>query len=113
MGKVGAFSAALSIGLVALVAMPVVAAAESPSMTSRWEDTDLDFEACRARMAVAVRQGGFTKNVTVNPSSIYAERGNYTALVRCLKDKGVVFFAVAGPDTKTAERYNDGIADKF
>ena len=113
MGKVRAFTTALSIGFVTLFAMPHVAAAEAPSMTSRWEDTDLDFEACRARMAVVVRQAGFTKRVIVNPSSIYAERGNYTALVRCLKDKGVVFFAVAGPDTKTAERYNDGIADKF
>lgn len=113
MRKVGAFTTALSLGFVGLLAIPDVAAAASTSMTSRWEETDLDFEACRARMAVVVRQGGFTKNVTVNPSSIYAERGNYTALVRCLKDKGVVFFVVAGPDTKTAERYNDLIADKF
>jgi hypothetical protein len=45
-------------------------------------------------------------------SSIYGERGEYTALVRCAADMNMAYFVVAGPKGDVASRHMNAIRDR-
>ena len=99
--------------LMALTACLVsTVAIAGPSMSTKWNNTDLSLERCKQRAERALKDANFT-GVKVLNYSVFAERGDYSAMVRCATDKTMVFFAVAGPDVERCNRYVDDIGDGF
>lgn len=66
-------------------------------MTTIWQETALNQADCVRRGENAMRDAGMTQNFQAFRESIYGEQGQYTAAVRCLNGKGIVFFVVSGP----------------
>ncbi len=96
-----------------LAAWATAALATAPSMSTRWTNMALATDACVEKARRAVRDEGFTKNFEVVNTTVFGERGDYTAAVRCAAEKEVVFFVVAGPDAKRSTSYNAAIAEHF
>jgi hypothetical protein len=97
----GAFGLGLACSVFASVAQ-----AET-IITTQWENTKLTQDKCLEHAEAAIRAAGF-KTLPHTPTTRHGMRGNYTAAVRCLLDKGVVFFIVAGP-SRTTEKYSTDI----
>ena len=83
-----------------------------PSMSTKWNDTTLSLEQCKERAERALRDANFS-GIKVLNYSVFGERGDYSAMVRCATDKTMVFFAVAGPQVERTNRYVDDIGDGF
>jgi hypothetical protein len=81
-------------------------------MSTKWNNTTLPLDRCKARAEEALREAGF-RGIKVLNFSVFAERGDYSAMVRCATDKTMVFFAVAGPQVERCNRYVDDIGDAF
>ena len=88
------------------------AALAGPSMSTKWNNTDLSLDRCKSRAEEALREAGF-RGIKVLNYSVFAERGDYSAMVRCATDKQMVFFVVAGPQVERTNRYVDDIGDGF
>jgi len=88
------------------------AALAGPSMSTKWNNTDLNLDRCKAKAEEALREAGF-RGIKVLNYSVFAERGDYSAMVRCATDKQMVFFVVAGPQVERTNRYVDDIGDAF
>ena len=99
--------------LIATVACLVSSTAlAGPSMSTKWSNTTLPLDRCKSRAEGALRDAGF-KGIKVLNYSVYAERGAYSAMVRCATDKEMVFYVVAGPRVERCNRYIDDIGDGF
>ncbi len=83
-----------------------------PSMSTKWSNTGLSLERCKERAEEAVRDAGF-RSIKVLQFSIFAERGDYSIMVRCITEKKMVFFAVAGPQVERTTRFVDEVGDNF
>ncbi len=88
------------------------AALAGPSMSTKWTNTTLPLDRCKSRAEGALRDAKFS-GIKVLNYSVFAERGAYSAMVRCATDKQMVFFVVAGPQVERASRYLDSIADGY
>ena len=88
------------------------AALAGPSMSTKWNNTNLSLERCKARAEEAMRSANF-RDIKVLNYSVFGERGDYSAMVRCATDKTMVFFVVAGPEVERCNRYVDDIGDGF
>ena len=76
------------------------AAAAAPGMSSAWLSIDVSQEQCVQKGTATIRRNGFGSRFEVLANAaIYGERGDYTAMVRCVAEKGIVYFVVAGPDS--------------
>ena len=101
-----------------LLALPLylamlLAAAAGPSMSSAWLKIAVDQDECVLRSKAGVQENSFTTRFEVlGNSSIYGERGEYTALVRCAADMNMAYFVVAGPKGDVASRYMNAIRDR-
>ena len=91
----------------------ITAAMAGPSMSTRWDSMTKSQEDCLDAAKDAVRGAGFTKNFEALKTTIYGERGEYTAAVRCASEKEIVIFVVAGPSSDTASKYNADIEGRF
>jgi hypothetical protein len=87
-------------------------ASAGPSMSTKWNSTTLTLDRCKSRAEDALREAGF-RGIKVLNYSVFAERGDYSAMVRCATDKQIVFFVVAGPAVERTNRYVDDIGDNF
>ena len=96
-----------------LAACATAALAAPPSMSTRWANMTLSSDACIEKARRAVRAEGFTKSFEVVNTTVFGERGDYTAAVRCAADKEIVFFVVAGPEAKRCTSFNASIAGHF
>ncbi len=88
------------------------AALAGPSMSTKWSNSTLNLDRCKSRAEEALRDAKFT-GIKVLNYSVFAERGDYSAMVRCATDKQLVFFVVAGPQVERCNRYVDDIGDGF
>ena len=88
------------------------AALAGPSMSTKWNTTTLSLERCKDRAEDSMREARF-KGVKVLQYSVFGERGDYSAMIRCATEKGVVFFVIAGPQVDRANRYVDEISEGF
>ena len=88
------------------------AALAGPSMSTKWSNSTLNLDRCKSRAEEALRDAKFT-GIKVLNYSVFAERGDYSAMVRCATDKQMVFFVVAGPQVERCNRYVDDIGDGF
>lgn len=85
-----------------------------PSMSSAWLSITIGQDECIKKGTAAMRDQSFnTRFEVLGNSSIYGERGDYTALVRCAADKGLVYFVVAGPTGTVCSRHMNAIRDNF
>ena len=85
-----------------------------PSMSSAWLHITVDQDTCVSRAKAAVRNVNFnTRFEVLSNSSIYGERGDYTALVRCAADREVVYFVVAGPTASVCSKHMNAMRDDF
>jgi hypothetical protein len=101
-----------AIFLCTLAAMPSVKA--GPAMSSAWLIINVSQDECIRRGTAAVRGNTFTTRFEViSNASIYGERGEYTALVRCVAEKGIVYFVVAGPRGETSTNHMNAMRDGF
>ncbi len=99
---------ALAFGLVA-----TTAASAAPAMSTIWQDTSLDLEACVKQAELALHDAGMTKNAQTLRESVYGEQGLYTGSIRCLTGKGIVFIVVAGPRQDRASQLVSLLKSKF
>ena len=97
---------------VALSMLGGTAAVAGPSMSTKWTTTTLSLDRCKSRGEDALRDAKF-KGVKVPQYSVFGERGDYSAMIRCATDKGVIFFVVAGPEVDRANRYVDDVSEGF
>ena len=97
---------------VALSVLGGTAAIAGPSMSTKWNTTTMSLERCKARGEDALRDAKF-RAIKVLQYSVFGERGDYSAMIRCATDKGVVFFVVAGPEVERANRYIDEVSEGF
>ena len=88
------------------------AAFAGPSMSTKWNTTTLSLERCKSRAEDALRDAKF-QSIKVLQYSVFAERGDYSAMIRCATEKGVVFFVIAGPEVDRTNRYVDDVTDGF
>ncbi|MEI7805194.1 MAG: hypothetical protein WCI56_07685 [Hyphomicrobiales bacterium] len=84
-----------------------------PSMSSNWSATTLEQKECMQRAERVVRDAGLSRNFDIVGQSVFGQVDAYTAVVRCVTDKGVVIFVVAGPTLDEAKRHMRNIFDKF
>jgi hypothetical protein len=99
---------ALALGLVA----PTTASA-APAMSTIWQETSLDLDACVKQAELALHDAGMTKNVQTLRESVYGEQGPYTGSIRCLSGKNIVFIVVAGPRQDRASQFVSVLKSKF
>lgn len=100
-----------------VVALPLVAAATSAMaeqnyITTNWKETKLSMNECLDRAADAIRGAGGWGKVLNTSDARHGIRGLYTAQIRCIPDKEIVIFVVAGPSNIT-EKYTDQLVDHF
>ncbi len=103
-----------TIAAATLAGATVSATAAAPSMSSAWLSINVSQEECVRKGTAIVRRSGFERRFEVLANSaIYAERGDYTALVRCAAEKGIVYFVVAGPDGPTCNGHMSAMREGF
>ncbi len=106
--------AGVSMAAATAVAGTVSTVMAGPSMSSAWLSITIEQDECIKKGSAAVRQQRFnTRFEVLGNSSIYGERGDYTVLVRCAADKGIVYFVVAGPTSSVCSRHMNAIRDDF
>jgi hypothetical protein len=106
-------SIAAALGLAAMLGSAVTGDA-GPSMSSAWLSITLSQDECVRKGSAAMRQQSFnTRFEVLANSSVYGERGDYTGLIRCAANKGIVFFVVAGPVGKICSRHMNAMRDNF
>jgi hypothetical protein len=101
-------SLGLAFGLIATTTAPA-----APAMSTIWQDTPLDLSACVRQAELALHDAGMTKNTQTLRESVYGEQGPYTAAIRCLAGKGIVFMVVSGPRQDRASQYIGMLKSKF
>ena len=105
----------VAAGVVLLGAVSAVSSVMAgPSMSSAWLAITINQDECIKRGSQSVRDNSFnTRFEVLGNSSIYGERGDYTSLVRCAADKGIVYFVVAGPKGDICSKHMNAIRDGF
>ena len=98
----------LALGLIA----PSTASA-APAMSTIWQETPLDLDACVKQAELALHDAGMTKNAQTLRESVYGDQGLYTASIRCLSGKNIVFIVVAGPRQDRASQLVGVLKSRF
>jgi hypothetical protein len=68
--------------LVVIIVAGITSALAGPSMSTRWDSMTKSQDDCLDAAKQAVRGAGFTKNFEALKTTVYGERGEYTAAVR-------------------------------
>jgi hypothetical protein len=103
--------AALVIAITAFSPLP--AFADYPIIFNNAKYIRMSAETCKRRAEIAVRRAGFTQNFEPISLGAFGVRGEYSASVRCETSKGIVFFAVAGPENETTSRLTVVLTEAF
>lgn len=82
-------------------------------MSTNWTATTLDQTECLRRAERVIRDAGLSRNFEIAGQSVFGQIDAYTAVVRCIADKGVVMFVVAGPTLEESQRRMRQLFDKF
>lgn len=107
------FRKALSLAvIVPILMLAAPAKAQAPSMSSAWLSIKIGQEECVRLGTEAMKSNGLTSSFEVlGNSSIYGEIDRYTGLVRCIADKELAYFVVAGPEGKECSRHMNAVRD--
>ncbi len=107
------FRASLAAAIVASATVMASHAIAGPSMSMAWVEIS-DQDQCVKQASSALKSNGFTTRFEViSNRSIYGEKGDYTAAIRCVSDKSVAFVAVAGPKSDLTGKYTDALKEGF
>ena len=88
--------------ILSIFAFPTMALAQYPIIFNHVKYISISQDACIRRAEVAVKDSGFDSNFEPLANGAFGVNGRYSVSVRCEAKKGVVFFAVAGPDNQTS-----------
>jgi hypothetical protein len=99
--------------MLALSLVAPSAASAAPAMSTIWQETSLDLDACVKQAELALHDAGMTRNAQTLHESVYGEEGLYTGSIRCLSGKNVVFIVVAGPRQDRASQLVGVLKSKF
>ena len=103
--------AGLALVVTGVAATAVIA---GPSMSSAWDKITVEQDDCLRKASASLRANDFeTRFEVVNKTSVYGERGDYTALARCAANMSIVYFVVAGPDSSKTSQYMNTIRAGF
>lgn len=89
------------------------AALAGPSLSTNWTATTLSQDECMRRAEAAVRDARLAKGFEIVGQSVFGGAESYTLVVRCIADKGLVYFAVGGPTLDQARKHQRAVFDKF
>ena len=100
------------LALLALAAS-VPSSAVNMSISSSWRPTSLGRYDCVLQAEDATRRAGFQYEMSTVQESVFGERGAYASLIRCVPERGIVFFVVAGPRDYEASSGRQALEDSF
>jgi hypothetical protein len=101
------------VPLLGAILLPSAAFAEYPIIFNHIKKTNLSQEACVENSGAAMKRAGFTQNFEFIGSGAFAVNGRYSASIRCVTDRNIVFFAVAGPDNQTTADLVEDLQNAF
>ncbi len=104
--------AALAAALAAIIASGSFATA-GPSLSTNWTSTTLSQAECMRRAESAVRDAKLAKGFEIVGQSVFGGAESYTLVLRCIADKGLVYFAVVGPKLEDARVHMRAIYENF
>jgi hypothetical protein len=104
------FSIAL---MTVVISSAAVAGPKAPGMSIRSSQIELAQDECMTKAANAVRKDGMTENFESLGKTVYGEKGDYTAAIRCEVDNKIAIFIVSGPDDKITSEYSGQILSAF
>jgi len=104
-----------SLTALAIVAATAPAWAQAGyALYTQWDDTTYDQNTCKQHGEQALRGASFSEDITVTENSVYGRHnGGYTAGVRCVSSKQMVFFVISGPSGNLSSKYLDDIVKHF
>ena len=91
------------VGAIAAFIAGASGTANAMGWSCNWANTKLAKED-GLREARGVFQNGKFSEITVTGSSVSGNRGAYTAVIRIIPEKQMVFIVVMGPDAKDCEK---------
>ena len=108
------FARRAPIGMIVVAAILTASdALAGPAMSVAWVEIS-DQDTCVKQASTLLKKNGFTTRFEViSNRSIYGERGEYTAAVRCVDDHTIAFIAVSGPKGDLTGKYVDAIKEAF
>jgi hypothetical protein len=69
-------------------------------------------EPCKVRAVETLREGGFI-GIKVLNFAVYAERADYSAMLRCAPSLGIMIVFVAGPEIEPCNSYLNDLRNRF
>jgi len=97
-----------------VVGSVALADARAPSMSSAWSEMEIDQDTCIKHASAIMRGTQFTTGFEVlRNNSVFGERGDYTALIRCATERKIVYFVVAGITAERTTAYMNAMRDAF
>jgi hypothetical protein len=84
-----------------------------PSMVTNWTATTLNQKQCMQRAERVMRDAGLGKNLDIVGQSVFGQDGGYTSVMRCISDKGLVYFVVGGPSLDGSKKRMRSLFDNF
>ncbi|MEA5488379.1 MULTISPECIES: hypothetical protein [Pseudanabaena] len=88
--------------VLSVFAFPAMAVAQYPIIFNHVKYISISQDACIRRAEIAAQDSGFDSNFEPLANGAFGVNGNYSVSIRCEAKRGVVFFAVAGPDNRTS-----------
>jgi hypothetical protein len=111
---VGLRATSVAAGMTMGVVMTASALAEAPAMSANWLSFPGSQDECVKRGTAILKTINFKANFEVlGNRTLYGELGDYTAVLRCVVDKQIIFVAVAGPSSDLTDKYETQILKGF
>ncbi|MEM9538042.1 MAG: hypothetical protein AAGA60_00860 [Cyanobacteria bacterium P01_E01_bin.42] len=87
----------------------------APRLAHSWKEQLLFQDQCFQRGTVALKNAGFTNDFVSDEKtgSVLGEKNGYRASIRCVSDKGLAFFVVAGSDSDEIIKFANLINSNF
>ena len=103
--------------LLLVTSMTSTAALSAPAICNHAQKMNFTADQCLVAAKNAMKDTKFTGNVSVykNAGVVFAVRGNYSAVIRCLNNVNMAFFVVAGEScsNETGQGYQQALSKNF
>ena len=100
-------------GLVLTAMLPAVSGAfAGPAVASRYNEIKMPQEQCLKNAEEALRKTGLEAQDKTEQSR-YGAKGEYTGVVRCIADNGLVLFIGSGPSRNVANNLSAALYSNF
>jgi hypothetical protein len=99
--------------ILSVFAFPAMAMAQYPIIFNHVKYISISQDSCVRRAEYVVKDSGFNEAFEPIGSGAFGVNGRYSVSVRCEAKRGVVFFAVAGPDNETTRNLVKRVQSSF